>query len=209
MALFCLKAKSSFVAFWFAWNCLLPFYVSMGKTQAEGERGPESTFKRRIKKGAMRKTVRYGEAREGEVVEVTSVNANRQFYSDHCALQAKRCQPHLRLISVKRVCVLLCVWNEQLVSTTCSLWLLLPPSDVSHGNGSLKSFRSSSNSLQIRDLDGSCCDINMLFSFLIGCSGHVRTSYILFVFMAKYDLVYTFSLRNCLKNSLQLQRKGK
>lgn len=82
----------------------------MGKTQAEGERGPESTFKRRIKKKSDEKDcVRYGEAREGEVVEVTSVDVNRQFYSDHCALQAKRCQPHLRLISVTRVCVVVCV----------------------------------------------------------------------------------------------------
>lgn len=82
----------------------------MGKTQAEGERGPESTFQKMNKKKSDEKDcVRYCEAREGEVVEVTSVDVNRQFYSDHCALQAMRCQPHLRLISVKRVCVVVCV----------------------------------------------------------------------------------------------------
>lgn len=84
----------------------------MGKTQAEGERGAESVWKRRMKKKSdERGCVGYGRAREGEVVEVTSLDVNRQFYSDHCALQAKRCQPHLRLISVKRVyaCACCCV----------------------------------------------------------------------------------------------------
>ncbi len=61
---FLLKSKSSFVAFWFAWNCLLPFYVSMGKTKTEGERGPDFTFQKMNKKRAMRKTV-WGTVKRG------------------------------------------------------------------------------------------------------------------------------------------------
>lgn len=64
--------------------------------------------RRRKRRRKKRDCVGYSEAKEGGVVEVTSVDVNRQFYSDHCALQAKRCQPRLRLISVKRVYVCAC-----------------------------------------------------------------------------------------------------
>lgn len=106
-----LKSKILLCCFLICMKLFTTFLCQHGENTGRGKvRGivhVEKTNNKK-KKSDERDCVGFGKATEGGVVEVTSVDVNRQFYSDHCALQAKRCQPHLRLISVKRVYVCAC-----------------------------------------------------------------------------------------------------
>lgn len=132
-----LKSKILLCCFLICMKLFTTFLCQHGENTGWGRaRARVHIQKTNKKKSDEKDCVRYGEAREGEVVEVTSVDVNRQFYSDHCALQAKRCQPHLRLISVTRVCVVVCVkWAASLdhllplaapATIRCVTWKRIP-----------------------------------------------------------------------------------